>query len=68
MVGLARCGIPGSWDCVRFVAREGTPVLGLPFMWVFMPFVLLLVALMLRSAWAIWEALHRRGLDAELRL
>ena len=66
--GLALCGIPASWDYVRFMAREGTPVLGLPFMCVFMPFVLLLVALVLRSAWAIWEALHRRGLGAELRL
>lgn len=69
MIGvLAAIGIPGSWDYVRFMAREGTPVLGIPFMWVYMPFVLLLVALVARCAWAVWGALRGQGLDvAELR-
>ncbi len=66
--GLALCGIPGSWDYVHFMAREGTPVLGVPFMWVFFPFVLLLAALVVRSAWAIWNAIRGVGLEAELRL
>ncbi len=66
--GLALCGIPASWDYVHFMAREGTPVLGVPFMWVFFPFVLLLMALVVRSAWAIWNALRGVGLEAELRL
>ncbi len=66
--GLALCGIPGSWDYVHFMAREGTPVLGLSFMWVFLPFVFLLIALVLRSAWAIRNAIKGVGLDAELRL
>ena len=66
--GLALCGIPASWDYVHFMAREGTPVLGLPFMWVFLPFVLLLIALVARSAWAILNALRGVGLQAELRL
>lgn len=61
---LALVAIPASWDYVRFMAREGTPVLGVPFMWVFMPFVLLLAALAVRSAWAIWDALRGHGLDA----
>lgn len=68
MGGLALCGIPASWDYVHFMAREGTPVLGLPFMWVFFPFVLLLAALVVRSAWAIRQALRGLGLDAELRI
>lgn len=68
MGGLALCGIPASWDYVHFMAREGTPVLGLPFMWVFFPFVLLLIALVVRSAWAIWQALRGVGLEAELRI
>jgi hypothetical protein len=38
-------------------------VLDIPFMWVFMPFMLLLVALALRSAWAVWGALRGRGLE-----
>lgn len=66
--GLALCGIPGCWDYVHFMAREGTPVLGVPFMWVFMPFVLLLAALVVRSAWAIWSAVRGIGLEAELRI
>jgi TRAP-type C4-dicarboxylate transport system permease small subunit len=66
--GLALVGIPASWDYVHFMAREGTPVLGVPFMWVFLPFVLLMVALAIRSAWATWQALQCRGLEADLHL
>ncbi|HET9821695.1 MAG TPA: TRAP transporter small permease [Burkholderiaceae bacterium] len=53
--GLAAWAIPASWDYVRFMAREGTPVLGLPFTWVFIPFVFLLVALVLRNALLLWR-------------
>ena len=66
--GLALCGIPATWDYVYFMKREGTPVLGLPFMWVFLPFVFLLVALVFRSGLAIWRAAKGEGLEAELRL
>ena len=66
--GLALCGIPASWDYVHFMQREGTPVLGVPFMWVFLPFVLLLVALVWRSVFAIWRAVNGLGLESELRL
>jgi TRAP-type C4-dicarboxylate transport system permease small subunit len=59
--GLAAWAIPACWDYVHFMAREGTPVLGLPFMWVFLPFVLLLAGLAVRCAINIWRAL--RGLD-----
>ena len=61
--GLAAWALPASWDYVRFMAREGTPVLGLPFSWVFLPFALLLVALVVRSAVGVWRAL--RGLDLD---
>jgi hypothetical protein len=37
-------------------------------MWVFLPFVLLLVALVVRCAWAIWGAFRGVGLEAELRI
>ena len=66
--GLALAGLPGTWDYVRFMAREGTPVLNLPFMWVFLPFVFLLVALASRSAWAIWRAFRGEGLESELHI
>ncbi|MES2510310.1 MAG: TRAP transporter small permease [Pseudomonadota bacterium] len=66
--GLALYGIPGTWDYVHFMAREGTPVLGMPFMWVFLPFVFLLAAIAARCAWGIRQALLGKGLEAELRL
>lgn len=66
--GLALYGIPASWDYVQFMSREGTPVLGVPFMWVFFPFMLLLTALVVRSLLAIWQAARGVNLDAELRL
>jgi TRAP-type C4-dicarboxylate transport system permease small subunit len=58
---LAAVCLPASWDYVRFMAREGTPVLGLPFLWVFLPLCGLLVALVVRSgvglmhAWRDWR-------------
>lgn len=66
--GLALVALPASWDYVRFMAREGTPVLGLPFMWVFLPFVLLMVSLVIRAVWSIWNAIRGVGLEAELRI
>ena len=61
--GLALLALPASWDYVHFMRREGTPVLGWSFQWVFFPFVLLLLALALRSLWAIAQALRGQGLD-----
>lgn len=66
--GLALVGLPASWDYVHFMAREGSPVLEIPLMWVYLPFVLLLVALVVRSAWAIWNAFRGNGLETELRI
>lgn len=64
--GLALAALPGSWDYVRFMAREGTPVLGVSFMWVFLPFVVLMAALAIRAAWGIWDAVQGVGLEAEM--
>jgi TRAP-type C4-dicarboxylate transport system permease small subunit len=61
--GLSAWALPASWDYVHFMRREGTPVLGVSFMWVFLPFVLLLAALVVRSAVGIWRAW--RGQDLE---
>ena len=66
--GLALVAIPASWDYVHFMAREGSPVLGISFMWIFLPFVLLLIALVIRCTWAIWNAVRGIGLEAELRI
>lgn len=62
---LAAVAIPASWDYVHFMAREGTPVLGLSFEWVFLPFVLLLFALVLRSLHGIWRACRGQGLEEQ---
>ena len=56
--GLAAWALPGTLDYVMFMKREGTPVLGVPFMIVFAPFVALLAALALRCARAVWCALR----------
>jgi TRAP-type C4-dicarboxylate transport system permease small subunit len=66
--GLALWAIPASWDYVHFMRRESSPVLDISFQWIFLPFVLLLVALVVRSAWAIGEAIRGRGLDVQRTL
>ena len=43
--GLAAIAIPKSLDYILFMQREGTPVLGLPFSWVFAPWMLLLLSI-----------------------
>jgi TRAP-type C4-dicarboxylate transport system permease small subunit len=54
--GLCAWALPASWDYVNFMARESTPVLEWNYRWVFMPFVLMMVAIVLRSAWQFWLA------------
>ena len=66
--GLALCAIPATWDYVHFMNREGTPVLGVSFMWVFLPFVLLLLALVVRATLAIRNAFRGIGLEADLHV
>ncbi len=66
--GLALAGLPASWDYVHFMSRESSPVLSISMMWVFVPFVLLMVALVIRSTLAIWNAIRGIGLETELRL
>ena len=66
--GLALAGLPASWDYVHFMSRESSPVLSISLMRVFMPFVLLMIALVIRSTLAIWNAIRGIGLETELRL
>jgi TRAP-type transport system small permease protein len=64
LIGVAAAwALPGSWDYVRFMAREGTPVLDLPFSWVYLPFVALLVALIVRCGWLVWTLLRGAPLE-----
>lgn len=66
--GLSLWAIPATWDYVNFMAREGTPVLGISFRWVFLPFVFLFVALVIRAVLNIRAASRGEGLDVELNL
>lgn len=61
--GLSLAAIPASWEYVHFMAREQTAVLGWSFEWVFLPFVLLLVALVARSCHGLVQAMNLRDLD-----
>ena len=65
MGGLALAAIPASWEYVHFMAREQTAVLGLSFEWVFLPFVLLLFALAVRSMHGLVQAINNRDLDIQ---
>jgi len=61
--GLAIAAIPASWEYVHFMAREKTAVLGLSFEWVFLPFILLLIALVARSGYGLVHAINHRDLE-----
>lgn len=56
--GLALVALPASWDYVRFMVREGTPVLGVPLMAVYLPFIVLLLAMVLRCLGQIVQAMR----------
>ena len=65
--GLSLWALPACWDYVSFMSRESTPVLGISFYWVFLPFVFLLAALVVRAILGLHQVLHGEGLeDAEL--
>jgi TRAP-type C4-dicarboxylate transport system permease small subunit len=66
--GLAVVALPASWDYVQFMAREKSPVLDISFQWIFLPFVVLLIALVLRSVVGLVQAIRGKGLDTELRV
>ncbi len=57
--GLAAWALPGSLDYIWFMRRESTAVMGLPFHWVFLPFGLLLIALVLRYVWRVYRLLGK---------
>jgi len=63
--GLALVALPASWDYVRFMAREGTPVLGVPLMAVYIPFIVLLLGMVLRCLGQIVQAL-RGSMDSPM--
>ncbi len=56
--GLCAWALPACLDYVQFMQRESTPVLGWSYRWVFMPFVLMLAAIVLRCSVQCLRALR----------
>lgn len=54
LAGLVGYGLAGNWDYIWFMRRERTPVLDIPFLWVFVPFMFLLVSLVVRNVYQLW--------------
>lgn len=48
IAALCVWALPGVLDYIVFMRRESTPVMGLAFMWVFLPFALLLICIVIR--------------------
>ena len=64
MIGvLFAWAIPASWDYISFMKRESTSVLGIPFNWVFSPFMLVLIAIPVRSILRLRRLLGRNWED-----
>ena len=59
LVGLVGYGLAGNWDYIWFMRRERTPVLDISFFWVFVPFMFLLVSLVVRNVYAVWQTLRQ---------
>ena len=61
--GLFLTALPASLDYVGFMGREGTPVLGWPLSFVYLPFVLMLAVIGLRSLRAVWIELRGHAVE-----
>lgn len=59
LAGLVGYGLAGNWDYIWFMRRERTSVLDISFFLVFVPFMFLLVSLMVRNMWEVWQTLRQ---------
>jgi len=53
LLSLSLLALPASWDYIHFMRREPTPVLGLSFFWVYLPFLFLLISIVIRCVVAL---------------
>jgi TRAP-type transport system small permease protein len=60
LAGLVGYGLAGNWDYIWFMRREKTPVLDISFLWVFVPFMFLLVSLVVRNLYQVYMDLKAR--------
>ncbi len=58
VMGIA---LPATWGYVSFMKVESTAALGIPFNWVFSVYLIFAVAMIVRHARIVWDAL--RGVD-----
>lgn len=65
MAGLMGTLLPYAFDYVRFMNREPTAVLGVPFSWVFAPFLVFVLAVVLMYLLKGWKLL-RNGWQEQL--
>lgn len=56
--GLALWALPASWDYVWFMRREATAVMGLPLFWVFLPLLVALLMMVIKTLHSVWQLLH----------
>lgn len=54
LAALVGYGLAGNWDYIIFMRREKTPVLGISFFWVFVPFMFLLLSLVVKNLYVVW--------------
>jgi TRAP-type C4-dicarboxylate transport system permease small subunit len=59
LAGIVGYGLAGNWDYIWFMRRERTPVLDVSFLWVFVPFMFLLVSLVVRNLYAVWQTIRQ---------
>lgn len=53
--GLALWALPASWDYVWFMRREATAVMGLPLFWVFLPLLVALLMMVIKTLHSVWQ-------------
>lgn len=56
--GLALWALPASWDYVWFMRREATAVIGLPLFWVFLPLLVALLMMVIKTLHSVWQLLY----------
>ena len=55
VMGIA---LPATWGYITFMKVEKTGALGIPFNWVFSIYILFAIAMMLRHAQIVWQAVR----------
>ena len=60
VVALLLLSLPATWSYVTFMKVESTASFGIPYSWVFSIYVVFVVAMVVRHAAIVWDALQGR--------